>query len=147
MPLLHLLGENLLVRDINLVDKNQNGASHALHLLQELGILVGCLHHIGYIEQDIGILKGTLGELQHLLLKLVVGLQHARSIRETNLHLGRIKDAHNTMACGLSLECSNTDTLAHQEVHERTFTHVGITYYVYKSCLMHIPKLRMKSEE
>ena len=148
MPLLYYIGKLLLTSPlalrrgvrgeaVNLIDKNQNGASHTLDFLQELGILVGCLDHIGYIEQNIGILKGALAELQHLFLKFVVGLQYTWCVRETYLHLGRIEDTHDAVARGLCLEGGNTDALAHQKVHERALTHIGVTDYVYKSCFMH----------
>ena len=45
---------------VDFIDEQQNGHVHALHLLQELLILIGLLHHIGDVDEHIGILQCRL---------------------------------------------------------------------------------------
>ena len=141
VPFLHLLGEDgggvTPTGHINLIDQHEDGDLELLHFLEEDGVLVGRLHHVGDVEQHVCILQGTLRELEHLLLQLVVGLQHAGRVGEADLHLGRVEDAHNAVARGLCLEGGNADALAHEEVHERALTHIRVAYDIDETRLMH----------
>ena len=119
VPKLDLLGQSLLVAKVYLVDEHKDGCLLLLDFIEEIAVLVGRFHHICDIKQDVGILQGTLAELEHLLLQLVVGLQDAWGVAETYLHLGRIEDAHDAMSSGLCLEGSNRNALTNQKVHER----------------------------
>ena len=100
-------------------------------------MLVGSLNHIGHIQQDVRIRQCRSRKIQHGLLQLVVWFQHARSIREYNLHIVRIIDSHNPMACSLSLEGSNGNTLAYQGIHQCGLAYIGIPYNIYKTCFVH----------
>ena len=122
---------------VNLVDEHQYGSLLPPHLLQEIGILVGSLHHVGDIEQDVGILQSAFAELQHLLLQLIVRLQHTRRVAEANLHLRRIEDAHDAVARGLRLESSNGNAFPHKEVHERGLPYIRVAHDVDKTGLEH----------
>ena len=42
------------------------------------------------------------------------------------------------MTSGLSLKCGNGDTLANQLVHQCRLADIGISYNVYKTCLVHV---------
>lgn len=138
MPLLHQVAERLLVALVNLVDKQQHGYCHLPHLLEEVHVLLGILHHVGNVEQHVGVLERRLGEGQHGLLQLVVGFEHARRVREDNLHVVSVDNAHNPVARGLRLKRGYAYTLAHELVHQRRLAHIGVAHYVYESCLMHL---------
>ena len=119
VPLLDKVAKRLLVAHINLVDEQQNRNLHLRHLLQEIHVLLGVLHHIGHIEQHVGISQRTLRERQHHLLHLVVGLQHTRRIAEDNLHVISVHNAHDAMTRCLSLEGGYRDAFTHELVHQR----------------------------
>ena len=121
---------------VNLVNQQQHGNLHLLHLLQEVHVLFRVLHHVGHVEQHVRILQGRFRESQHRLLQLVVGLQHTRGVAEHYLHVVCVDDAHDAMARRLGLERCYGNALSYQLVHERTLTHVGISNDVYKSGLV-----------
>ena len=137
MPLLHQLANGLLVARINLVDDQDDRNGHRPHLLKKVGILLRVFHHISYIQQDVSVGQGRFRESQHVLLHLVIGFQHARSVGEHNLHVVGIHDSHDAMPGGLGLERCNGDALAHQLVHQRRLAHVWVAHNVYKTCLVH----------
>ena len=137
MPALHDVAEGLLVALVYLVDEQQHGYGHLGHLGEEVGVLLGVFHHVGDIEQHVGIGKGRLREGQHHLLHLVVGLEHSGSVREDYLAVVVVDDAHDAVTGGLGLEGSDADALAYELVHQRRFTHVGVAYDIYKSCFVH----------
>ena len=136
-------GVKIAMRDLeirgagNLLGEEQHGHIHLLHLAQKVLILVGFLHHVGYVEQHVGILQGRLREGQHFLLQLVVGLEYARCVGEYDLCLFAVDDAHDAVARGLCLEGGDGDALAHEEVHEGRLAHVGVAYDVDKSGFVH----------
>ena len=133
VPQGNLLLQGLLVGEVNLVDEHQDGHFQFGHFLKELGVLVRRFHHVGDIKQDIGIDEGALGELEHLLLELVVGFEYAGSVGKADLHLGRVEYAHDAVARGLCLEGGNGDALAHEKIHERAFPNIGIAYDIDKT--------------
>ena len=139
VPLVVLCLQGLRVAQVYLVDDHDDGHLHVLDLLYEVAVLVGRLHHVRHIEQHIGILQGGNGELEHLLLQLVVGFQYSRGVREAYLHLGRVQYAHYAVTCGLCLECGYADTLSHKQVHQCGLAHVGVTHYVHETCLVPFP--------
>ena len=53
------------------------------------------------------------------------------------MHLGRIEDAHDAVARGLCLKGCNGDSLAHEEIHERALTHIGVAYDIDETGLKH----------
>ena len=108
-----------LVGKIDFVDQHQDRHLHALHLCDEIGILVGFLHHIGHVEQDIGVLQRAFGEGEHRFLEFVVGFQHARGVRKHDLRVVCVDNTHDAVARGLRLEGSDRNALAHEEIHER----------------------------
>ncbi len=110
---------------------------HLLHLVEEIGIAVGVVLHIGYIKQDIGVHERRAGELQHLLLQAVVGLEHARGVGIDHLEVVAVDDTHDTMARGLRLGSDDRQTLTHERVHQRRFAHIGVSYDIYKTGFMH----------
>ena len=141
------LFQRLLVREVYLVDEHEDGHPETGYLLEEIGVLVGGLHHVGDVEQDVGIHQCALGELEHLLLQFVVGLEHPGGVGEAYLHVGGVEDAHDAVARGLRLEGGNADALTHEEIHECALPHIGIADDVYETRLVHFIELRTKSEE
>lgn len=123
---------------VYLVDENQHGHAHLSYFFDEIGIFVGRFHHISHVKQHIGILQGALGEMKHLLLQLVVRLEHTGGVGEADLHLWRIEYAHNAVARSLCLEGGNRDALAHEEVHERGLAHIRVAYYIYETGFVHL---------
>lgn len=122
--------KRLLVGYVDFVDEQEYGHLHAGYLLEKVLVLVGLLHHVGDVEEHVGVLEGALGEGEHLFLKLVVGLEHAGGVAEDYLCVGFVDDAHDAVARGLGLEGGDADALAHEEVHERGFSHVGVSHDV-----------------
>ena len=104
---------------IDFINKKQYGNFHFAHLFQKFDVLFRVFYHISYIKQDICISQSRLRKSQHHFLHFVVRLQHTRRIREHNLHIRRIHNAHNTMPCGLCLECCNAYFLTYKLVHQR----------------------------
>ena len=140
LPKGNQLLQGLLRGEVYLVDDKEDPRPrrrHLFHLVKEIGIAVGVVLHIGYIEQDIGVHKCGAGELQHLLLQAVVGLEHARGVGIDHLEVVAVDDTHDTMARGLRLGSDNRQPLAHQRVHQRGLAHVGITHDIYKTRFMH----------
>ena len=137
-PLLDGLHQLLLVRQVYLVDEQQDRHFHLRHLVDEVAMLVRRLHHIRHIEQHIRIRQSRRREVQHRLLQFVDGLQHARRVREDNLHVVRIIDAHNAVARRLRLEGRDGNAFAHQGIHQRGLAHVGISHDINKTCFVHI---------
>ena len=131
-----LFGGVIALQHVNLIDEQQHGNLHLTHLLEEVGVFLRLLHHVGDVEQDVGIGQGRLRELQHILLHLVVRLQHARGIGEHNLTVGCVDDAHDTVTGGLRLERRDTNLLADELVHQRRLTDVGVTDDIYETGLM-----------
>ena len=74
VPFVVLGLQSLRIAEVYFVDDHNDGHLHVLHLLDEVAVLVGCLHHIRNVEEHIGILQGGYRELEHLLLQLVVRL-------------------------------------------------------------------------
>ena len=138
MPALHSVAERLLVALVNLVDEQQHGYGHALHLVEEVLVLLRVLHYVGDVEQHVGILQRRLRECEHRLLELIVRFKYAGRVREDNLRVLLIHDAHDAVARGLRLERGNADALADELVHQRRLAHIRIAHYVYKSCFVHI---------
>ena len=109
---------------------------HAFDFLEEVGIAVGVILDLGYIEQHIGIDEGRTGELEHLALELVVRREDSRSIGIDHLEVLAVDDTHDTMAGGLRLRRDYREALPHQCVHKRGLAHIGITHNVDKSASM-----------
>ena len=133
VPVLHQLLQSFLGSKVNLVDNQKNFGFNALHLVEEVGILVGVVLYIGHIEQYIGIHESRARELEHLLLELIVGLQHTWGVAIHHLEVIAIDDTHDTVASGLRLRGNNRKALAHQYVHQCGLAHIGIAYYIYKT--------------
>ena len=138
VPALHGVAERLLVALVNLVDEQQHGYCHVLHLVEEVLVLLGVLHDVGDVEQHVGILQRRLRECEHRLLELIVRLEYAGRVREYDLRVFFVDDAHDAVARGLRLERGNADALADKLVHQRRLAHIRIAHYVYKSCFVHI---------
>ena len=126
-----------LVSLVYLVDQQHHRDGHLGHLVQKVAVFLRIFHHIGHIEQHIGICQCRLREGQHHLLHLVVGLEHARRVGEDDLAVFLVYDTHNAVARGLRLEGGDTDALAHQLVHQRALAHIGVAHDVYKTCFVH----------
>ena len=137
MPLLHDVTEMLLVGLIDLVDQQQHRDLHLPDLFQEVEILFRILHHVSDIEQDVGICQGRLRECQHHLLHLIIRFQHTGRVREDNLHVGLIDDAHNAVPRRLRLKRGDADLLTDKLIHQRGLTNIGVSYDIYKTGLMH----------
>ena len=140
LPKGNQLLQGLLRGEVYLVDDKEDpraGRCHLLHLVEEIGIAVGVVLHIGYIEQHIRVHERGAGELQHLLLQAVVGLEHARGVGIDHLEVVAVDDTHDTMARGLRLGSDDRQPLAHQRIHQRGLAYVGITYDIYKTRFMH----------
>ena len=138
VPFLYNITKSFLVALVYLVYQQQHWHIHASHLLKEIDVFFRILYNVSDIEENVCICQCRLGESQHRLLKFIVWLQYTGSIREHYLHVVPVNYTHNPMSSGLSLECGDADTLAHQLVHQCRFSHVGITHDIYKSCLMHV---------
>jgi len=138
VPSLHDIAQTLLVGLVDLIDEQQHGNGHGLHAVEEIHVFLRILHHVGHIEKDVCVGQCRLREGQHHLLHLVVGLEYTRGIREDNLHVGRVDNAHDAVPGGLCLESGDADLLAHQLIHQRRLAHIGISYDIYESCLVHI---------
>ena len=69
-------------------------------------------------------------------MELVVGLEHAWRVAEDDLRVIGIDDSHDAVARGLRLEGGNGNAVAHQEVHERGLSHVGIAHDIDESRFM-----------
>ena len=140
VPLLHkvaqLRSDVLALQHVNLVDEQQHGNLHLPHFLQEVGVLLRLFYHVGDIQQNIRIGQSRLRELQHILLHLIVRLQHSRRVRKHNLTIVGVDDAHDAMTRGLRLESGNADLLADKLVHQRRLTHIGVSYNIYETGLM-----------
>ena len=103
----------------------------------EVAVFLGTLDHVSHVEKHIGITQRTAREAQHRLLELVVRFQHTRGVREHNLRIIGIQDAHNAVTGSLRLECGDRNPLAHQKVHKGRLTHIGVTHNIYKTGFMH----------
>ena len=68
VPRLDGLGQPRLIREVDLVNEQQDGTFDAPHLLQKVVILVGFLHHVGHVEQDISVPQRRFGTFAHGLL-------------------------------------------------------------------------------
>ena len=136
MPFLDKGDQLLLVAFVNLVDEQKHGYGHLPYLVEEVLIFLGVFHHIGDVEQDIGIGEGTLREGQHHLLHLVVGFQHTRGVGKDDLHVFRVDDAHDAVTRGLSFKGGYADAFAYQLIHQCGLAHIGVAYNIYKSCLV-----------
>ena len=58
MPFGDERAERLLVALVYLVDEQDDGDGHLLHLLQKFHVLLRILHHISDIKQHVGIGQG-----------------------------------------------------------------------------------------
>ncbi len=99
--------------------------------------MVQPLDHIGHIEDDVGILERTLHEFHHRLLQAVVRLENARRIGIDDLEIVAVDDAQNPVARGLRLGGDDRKPFAHERVHERGFSHVGIADDVDETRFVH----------
>ena len=138
MPQLDDFFQFLLVAEVNLIDKHQHGYGHLAHLLQKVLVLVGLFHHVGDVEQHVGILQRRLGEGEHGLLQFVVGLKDTGRVGEDNLHVVGVENAHDAVARGLRLEGGDRNALAHKEVHERGLADVRVAHDVYETGFVHL---------
>ena len=140
MPLLNdfteTFGGVLTLELIDLIDEHKYGDLHLCYLLQEVHVLLRVLHHIRHIEEDVGIGKSRLRELEHVLLHLVVRLQHARSIGEDDLTIIRVDDTHDTVTRRLCLKCGNTNLFADELIHQRRLTDIRIADNVHETGFM-----------
>ena len=57
VPFLHDVAELFLLAHVDLVDEQQHGDGHLLHLVEEVHVLLGVLHHVGDVEQHVGIFQ------------------------------------------------------------------------------------------
>ena len=93
-----------------------------LHFFDEVGVLVGGGLHICDVEKDVGIDKGRVAELAHLLLQFVVGFEHAGGVGIDYLPVcsvsGAIDYTHDTMTRSLSFGCDDTKALTDESVHQ-----------------------------
>ena len=118
MPGRHNLLQSLLVAQVNLVDEQDHRHLHGRHLLHKVVVLVGCLHHVGHVEQHVSIHQGRGGEVKHRLLQFVVGFEHAGRVGEHYLHVVGVVDAHDAVAGSLRLKGGDGDPFADQNVHQ-----------------------------
>ena len=142
-PRLDEFHDTRLIRQVDFVDQHQDRHLHALHLRDEVGVFVGLLHHIRHVEQHIGVLQRTFGEGEHRLLEFIVGFQHARGVREDDLRIVGVDNAHNAVARGLRLEGCDRNALAHEQIHERGFADIGIADDIDETGFVH--RLEKKS--
>ena len=138
MPFGNNVTKRLLVALVNLVDEQQHRDGHLADFLKEIRVLLRILHDIRDIEKHISICKCGLRECKHHLLHLIVGLKDAWSVGEHYLHVVGIDNAHYAVTSGLSLKSGYGDTLANQLVHQCRLADIGISYDVYKTCLVHV---------
>ena len=112
MPFVDKFFQPFLVGQVYLVDEQQHGDVHLFDLGEELLVLLCFLDDVRHIEQDIGVLQRRDGKRQHGLLQLVVRFQNAWRVRENNLGVVRVDDAHNAVARGLGFERGDRYALA-----------------------------------
>ena len=137
MPFFNNITQLLRITLINLVDEQEYRNLHFLNLFQEFHVLFRVFYHISHIKQHISIRQCTLREGKHHLLHLVIRFQNTRSIRKYNLHIISIHNTHDTMTGCLSLKSCNTNTFTHQLIHQGTFSHIRVTYYINETSFMH----------
>ncbi len=135
-PLLHELFQCSLIAQVDLIDDQQHRTLHARNTSEEIGILIGLFHHVGHVDQHIGITECRLRELSHFLLELVIGTKHPGRIRIDDLHLGRIDDTHDPVPGGLRLGGDDGDALAYEQIHQRTLAYIGVPDDIDKSGTM-----------
>ena len=115
---------------VYLVDDQQDRDCLFGHFGQEGGIFFGALHHVGDVYQDVGIGEGAFALAQHRLLQFVLGREDAGGVREDNLVVGGVDDAHDAVACGLGLGGYDGHALAYEVVHQCRLADVGVAYDV-----------------
>ena len=82
--------------------------------------------------------EGRLREIEHRLLQLVVRRENTWRIGIDDLHIVGIYDTHDAVAGRLGFGGNDRNPLSDERIHQCRFSHVGITYDVYKSGFMHI---------
>ena len=136
LPIVYLLGDLLLVREVNLVDDKDDGRVGEDNLGKKLLVLQG-LAHLGDQQEKVGVLQCVVHHTHHLLMQLVVGVDNAGGVGVDDLEILAVDDAHDAVACGLGLAGDDAEPLAHQGVHEGRLAHIGVADDVYESCFMH----------
>ena len=133
MPLLDQRLESLGRSEVDFVDHDDCRNVALRHLVENLGRAIGVLNGVGHVEQHVSVLQCSAHETHHRLLELVVGFENTRRIRVNNLKIIAIDNTHNAVARGLRLRCDDRQTLTHEGVHQRRFTHVWVANNIYKT--------------
>ena len=121
---------------VDFVDYQNDGHLFARHLIKKRLIFGGRLHHIGHIEQHIGINQCAGGIFEHTLLEFEFGCEHARSVGKHDLVIVGVHDAHNAVASGLRLAGDDGEAFAHQNVAEGGLPHIRVAHNIHESCFM-----------
>ena len=144
MPELDEALEGVLGSEVDLIYYKEHArtcGSHLLHFLEEVGIAVRVILHLGDVEEHVGINQRRTAELKHLALELVVRTEHTGRVGIDHLEVLAVDDAHDTMAGGLRLRRDDREAFAHQGVHERRFTDIRVSNDIYKTAFMHFKSI------
>lgn len=121
-------GHGLLVAQVDLVDNDEHGAVHTAQPLDVFPVLVSLLHHVGDVEDDVGVPDGGVDVLHHGTLEVVGRFEDSRSVGVDYLVVVSVDDAHDTVPGGLGLGCDDGKAFPDQGVHQRGLAHIGIAY-------------------
>ena len=100
---------------------------------------VSLLHHVGDVEDDVGVSDGGIHVLHHGALQVVGRLEDTRSVGIDYLVVLPVDYAHYPVTGGLGLGCDDGKAFPDQGVHQRGLAHVGIAYDVYKTGTVRMP--------
>ena len=132
-------GHGLLVAQVDLVDDDEHRAVHTAQPLDVFPVLVSLLHHVGDVEDDVGIPDGGVDVLHHGALEIVGRLEDSRSVGVDYLVVLSVDNAHDTVPGGLGFGCDDGKALPDEGVHQRGLAHVGVAYDVYETGTVRMP--------
>ena len=77
------------------------------HFLDKVRVLFDILHHVGDIEDDVGIDNGAFREIKHIFLHLVTGFHDPRGIGKHDLEVLSVHDPLDPVTRGLGFGRDN----------------------------------------
>ena len=121
------------LEQVDFVYHQQHGHFLEGHLCQKVGVLGGVFHHVGNVDEHVGIGEGSLAECEHAFLHLVSRREHTGGVGEHYLVFGSVDDTHYAVARCLRLGGDDAYALTHQIVHERGLAYVGVSNDVHET--------------